>query len=198
MNPVEFHADILIAGVHKDVSIKINDADPDIGQGVEIVHQGLNFIAVHHIGEVQGPDIAFRIEKDVQFPPHPAFALAQGFLGLLDLRDVGMGTEHGQGLARIVTGHDTPLVENPDPSAVLVFHAELACVVGCNAGNAIRQTQAALFEVFRVDQTFPGRVVVGGQFLDGVSEHGCPLLVEAGFVGPDVPFPGPHTRAFDD
>ena len=112
----------------------------------------------------------------------PLFLFKENLLALLQVSYVCMGPEHHQRLPRFIPGHYPPPVENPDPATALMPHAILTAVARCSSRDAVGQCIPRLLQVAGVNQPCPGFVVVWSEFLKGVTQHRCPLLVEAGVI----------------
>ncbi len=81
---------------------------------------------------------------------------------------------------------------------LFVFHPERAIVIRGFPAHAAVQSLHRNFQVIRVCQLHPGFKAVRCQFINGVTEHFCPGMIKNGFVGLNVPFPGPLVSTFND
>jgi len=132
------------------------------------------------------------------YRPEAGLAALQRFLRLLAPGDVGVGAEHHQRFAVAGAGDDATAVVNPDPVAVLVFHATFAIVVGQFPREVPRQQLGGLVLVIGVDIHLPGLDADGGQLIQRIADDLRPHLVKDRFPSLDVPFPGADMGAFDD
>jgi hypothetical protein len=106
-------------------------------------------------------------------------------LGLLALRDVGVGAEHPQRPPRFVVLHDLPEREDPLPIAGLRPLAELDPVLGCLPGDVRAVRPGDGLAVVRVQAFDPPRVRLL-ELLRGVAEHPGVLRGDDGFAGLDI------------
>ena len=110
----------------------------------------------------------------------------------LAFRDVPVRAQHPDRVALAVPLADLAAVRDPDLVAVLVQHPDLALVDIRDAAEMPLQQALRLEQVLLVAQPLPEADIRRLQFLDGVSQHAGPLLVEEHFPGPDVPVPQPQ------